>query len=395
MVPGLILVGVPVAFGGTVVNAPAPMWGVDPAGSNASDYLGVMSNAFVRWSIPHDQAFSPNLNGLVLDSNGVLFTQNGGPYDSRTGALVPPGNLVSSDMSTPAISSAGDIYQWEGGRLHAYHSDRTTYWTGPVTNFTDGRGVKIGPNGNVYANGGDGSMRVYSPAGALLWSRPINIAQATLPAFDAAGNCYYATGPAANPNYSYVSYDPQGNLRWTAPLAGQNNDPLRVGPDGNCYTAEAGPLGSTLIYVRDSATGSVLRQFNSLGHGAQSIGANGTLYTANLHTVAALSATGATLWSASVTSDIFIDALVSDRAGNVFCQTEENQVLAFSSTGAQLWSVQLPASGFQSLAPMIGTDGTIYVLSGSYLSAIGGTVPSPTTPMILVVVLGCAARHRR
>jgi hypothetical protein len=152
--------------------APAPTVNLNAAATNASAYFGITSNPHVLWTVPLvDSAFRDNINGIALDAQGTLYTTNTGPLSSLTGALLPPGSMQLSS-GAPAIGPDGAIYQWEGSTLHAYRSDRTSLWTARPYDGTAGRGVRVAPNGNVYARGLDANLYVYSPTGTLLWSVP-------------------------------------------------------------------------------------------------------------------------------------------------------------------------------------------------------------------------------
>jgi hypothetical protein len=379
------------AFAGGVV-APAPTVNLNVAATNTSVYRGITSNAHVLWTVPLSSVNQDSVNGIILDAQGVLYTPGIGPLSSQTGAVLPPGAMQLSSGAA-AIGADGTIYQWEGSTLHAYHSDRTSYWTTRPYDGTSARGVRVAPNGNVYARGLDSNLYVYSPSGTLLWSRPCNQQPRSIPVLDAASNVYFDEG--ATGVHNAISYDPQGNPRFSVPLNGTSLDQVRLGPDGNIYGREF--LNSNFsTTVRSSSTGLLLRQFNSLTNGVQAITPDGTLYSAFLHTVQAQDSNGGVRWSVTLPSDVFVDGwMVADSVGNIFVGTEENQVMAFSATGSPLWTAQLPMTQFQYLQPIIGVDGTIYARSGDNLCAIAGTVPSPGGALVVVLGLGAVTRRRR
>ena len=144
-----------------------------------------------------------------------------------------------------------------------------------------------------------------------------------------------------------------------------------------------------------ASTGAILRHQSNLYGGIQAIGSDGTLYSASYHTVEATDPYGVAKWTATVSSSIFIDNLVVDASGQVFCTSEENQLLAFSPTGRELWSLTLPASDWQSLPPVIGPNGKIYVEDGNMLMAITGTVPEPSSTLILTLSIIPLMTRRR
>ena len=71
--------------------------------------------------------------------------------------------------------------------------------------------------------------------------------------------------------------------------------------------------------------------------------------------------------------------------------------MGFSNSGVELWSLQLPNAGNgETLTPIIGPNGTIYVQDAGYLYAIG--VPEPSTLALLaagaIALLGYGLRRR-
>ena len=222
------------------------MFGVNPANTNVSPYVGVNANPSVLWAIPHQEP-SIDAPALVLDSRGILYSQYLAPVWAASGQTVSYLSMPFGRDGTPAIDSAGDIYHWEGGRLHAYAANGTTLWTAPPTNASDGMTVKIGYDGTVYAatNGGD-TLYAYTPSGVQKWTAPSGVTVGDYPpAIDANGNSYWSEG---NVTGNYVSYDANGNQRWEFPWSETwNTRPVILGPDGNLYCSED---YGTSVYVR-------------------------------------------------------------------------------------------------------------------------------------------------
>lgn len=365
-------------------QSPAPMYGLNTSNTNVSSYVGVSSNPRILWQVSHAQP-SIDSPALVLDNRGILYSADHAPVWAATGQDVSFLNMSFWRDGAPVIDTQGNIYHWESGRFHAYRSDGTALWTAGQTGCSDGITPTMGSDGTIFAQDCGGTLHAYTPSGTEKWASPWggDLAPATS---DARGNTYVSTGYVSG---QYVSFDPNGNIRWTSPWSKTwCGGPMRLGPDGNLYSSE---YYGTVVYVRDPTTGNILRQQPNLYGGIQAIGADGTLYSASYQTVQATDLYGAIKWKATVPSNIYLQDLVVDSAGKVFCMTEENQLFAFSNTGAQLWSLQLPKSNWQTLPPIIGTDGTIYLLNGGDLMAI---VPEPAS-LSLLALGGVALLRRR
>jgi outer membrane protein assembly factor BamB len=360
--------------------APAPEYALNPSNTNVSAYVGIVSDPFVRWQIAHDRGQIDN-PAVILDQRGVLFAQTLSPRFAATGQ--PAGiNIPSARDSTPVIDAAGNIFQWVNGRMRAYSPTGTPLWSGPTTNFSDGYGLKMGPEGNIYANGGNNTLYAFSHTGTPLWSRPGFQTSNPPPAIDAGGNLYLVSGYVSG---QYISYDPAGNQRWAKPWNKNNNfGPPILGPDGNLYVSED---YGTNVSVLNPATGATVRQQSNLYGGIQAISADGTLYSCSYQTVRATDLFGNTRWESHIPSSMYFQDLVVDAAGKVYCTTEQNQLFAYSPTGTQLWSMQLPTGYWQTLPPVVGADGSLYVQNGNVLMAIGGIVPEPAAVAPLIVSL--------
>jgi hypothetical protein len=369
--------------------APAPQYGITPANTNVSPVRGVESAPFIKWELFYP--FGQEINAaIVLDDRGVLFGPRLTPLNAATGE--PAGVNIPGGQSAPAVDDSGNIYQWQSGRMHSYAPDGTPRWQGPPTNFTTGLGVKIGNEGTIYARGTNaGEFYAFSRHGQLLWSAPGITGHGPLMAIDSQDNTYITRGGPTGGEYS--SYDSNGNHRWTVPWnTPQIPQPPRLGPDGNLYLSE--DFGQNTV-VRDPATGAVIRQQPGFSGGIQAIGPDGTLYFCSGQTIRTTDLFGAVLWQSHLPAGQFFGRLVVDSEGKVYCTTEHNRLLAYSATGDELWQIQLPASTGFSLAPIIGTDGTVYAMSGQMLTAVGGVVPSPGVLALLLPPAVALGRRRR
>ena len=125
MAMGVLSLLLSIAFGnawGDPTSAPAPMFGLNPANTNVSSYVGISTNPRILWQTPHD-AVSIDSPALVLDSRGILYSQNDSPVWAATGQPVSFLTMPFGRSGTPAIDAAGNIYHWEGEYMRAYSPD--------------------------------------------------------------------------------------------------------------------------------------------------------------------------------------------------------------------------------------------------------------------------------
>ncbi|MHA1890945.1 MAG: outer membrane protein assembly factor BamB family protein [Promethearchaeota archaeon] len=168
------------------------------------------------------------------------------------------------------------------------------------------------------------SIEVYSPA-SLKWNNSYNVIFSSDPAVDAEGNVYIGTM-----NGSLYAIYPNGTVKWT-------------------FNAGAAIESSPAI------------------------DANGIIYFgSNDSKVHALYANGTEKWSAPTGGPVKTAPAI-DKNGMIYISASDGKLYAFySSNGTKLWDFALNNVTCNVSRPIIGSNGTIYVATSSYIT--GGLV---------------------
>ncbi|MGC3960120.1 MAG: PQQ-binding-like beta-propeller repeat protein [Verrucomicrobiota bacterium] len=325
---------------------------------------------------------------------------------------------------TPAIGKDGTIYLSCGTvgsaseysrMLHAISPQGTTNWT-----FLAGAPIQsspaLGKDGTIYIATADG-LYALNPAGATNWIFEYSGQRCSSPAVGGDGTIYLVT----RTNASFTSYpstlraiSPAGTVNWSCIAGGgvwvgasaQFSSPS-IGPDGSIYVSS---LSGYLYSISHSGSTNWTFRLGSVTYSSPSIGRDGTIYIGldegPLHAIHANGSLRRTYPVGLVEStpvldqagNIFIgslsgfhcfnsdgvqmwfrNGLVSGSAaiaadGTVYIANYSYQKLyAYSSAGTNLWSFNLSGESFSS--PVIGSNGTIYVVGGIKLYAIAGSAP--------------------
>ncbi|MDD5482491.1 MAG: PQQ-binding-like beta-propeller repeat protein, partial [Kiritimatiellae bacterium] len=279
----------------------------------------------------------------------------------------------------------------------------------------DGLGAPvIGTNNVIYINTSSGKAYAVQPGGAttLLFERA-EVAPSfwTSPALDNHGRCFFSY------NEYFYALELSGSLLWTKDLVYSCNALPSVGSNDMVYAAASlGPIlkefvaedgsiskewsaTSGSIYsspALDSngtiyaASGNKLYAFNAGGtvqtwtaggqiYSSPAIGTNGVIYVGGGNNLYAFNTNGATVktWHVGkpVNSSpaIAADGSIIVGAANPI-PSEAGQVYSFNPDGTTNWVFDT-VTDIQFHAPMIDSEGTVYISDRGYLYALYGSAP--------------------
>lgn len=388
-----------------------PMYQMDPRHTGRSPYNGprrpVLLRTFLTGSFPTQDPLTQRADiqsSAAIGPDGTIYIGNfpGNLFALRDpGAgdrlevvwrFHPPG--ASSLHATPALGPDGTVYlgfgagaqgQPASGKLYALRApasgiDGQVVWSLDLDAARPTASPIMGPDGTIYAVGGNGLLVAASPNGTLRWSAQTGPTLKGSPALGPDGTLYvpsmdgklYAVAPPSGNGSA-------GSLRWTFDF-GQHLGPTplvtgqggggatgigsgatpTVGPDGTIYI---GANNSNLYAVAPDGSQRWLFEAERELAGiwsAPAVSADGsTLYfTANKGGVYALNrADGRLGWQFSIYGSIYSSAALDARgtlytgstAGHLFALDSANGSLIFDyDAGPQIWS-----------APAIRPDGSL------------------------------------
>ncbi len=237
--------------------------------------------------------------------------------------------------------------------------------------------MTLGPSGAIYAwtyDAGfhvDGSYNVthgleaVSRDGVQLWKYYLGPERASPPAVSRDGVIYCTSG-----NRLYAIWR-DGSLKWTFPAAGNDCRMPVVDQHGLIYftARDDGAAGSTLYAVNPDGKAAWSRrmpaptdQWNPV------VGLDGAVYLmCEDYRLYVVEPGGALRWSYR-TGDCFAKPLV-DGQGTVYLSGSDSRLYALNAGGSLKWWYAMPASS--SSPPVMAEDGTLYVVAGTQLIAIG------------------------
>lgn len=332
--------------------------------------------------------------------------------------------LGETGTFTPAIGMDGTIYVSCGTvnstslysrMLHAISPQGTTNWT-----FLAGAPIRsspaLGKDGSIYF-ATSGGLYAINPAGVTNWILEYSGQLCSSPAVGADGTIYLVTR-TNNPTISSLStlraISPAGIVNWSCAAGGgvwgedaQFSSPS-IGPDGSIYV---GSMSGNLYCISRSGSTNWTFSLGSGTYSSPSIGNDGTIYIGSeTGPVRAINANGSLRRTYPVSQ--VESTPVIDQAGNIYFGSR-SRFFCFSSDGVAKWGangISLPVSGSAAIAadgavyvssyfgdslalnsvgsvlwyfhsgsafasPLIGTNGTIYLVGDAKLYAFTGTAP--------------------
>jgi len=324
----------------------------------------------------------------AIGPDGTIYFGDG---DGLVYALLPDGSLSweyrtgAAIVSSPTLGPDGSVYIVStDGYLYALSRDGFLQWklhTGLIFRASP----TVAPDGTIYIVDASGALNALNPDGTIKWQRgpfpgPVWQAFGGTPAVGADGTVYAWNG--ALPTQLYA-YNPDGSLKWTAPISGQSNEigAPAIGPDGTIYVADRGgplnavsPTGQLKWTFRGCPSVGVLGSTNAIILDAPAVGPDGTVYFycngMGGQGVYAVNADGTLKWRFPTGSwSQSSPAIGAD--GTIYVGDQSARLYALNPDGSLKW--QYDAGVVVESSPAIGADGTIYVGSGdSWYGPAGG-----------------------
>lgn len=389
-----------------LAHSPWPDYGGGYANQHRSDYVGPSGTLSILWdydlSALGTSSFERGYHQPILLPGGEIVFNTLDTSNDMTVALNPDGTLKwsfnNSDLSPwLAADVNGQVYALRksysssSGGLRAFDFNGNYLWDSSITT---GSTVQTGPaidqNGTIYAARDFGSVNSIETDGSQNW-QAASMGTYVNPAISTTGTIYVGGS-------NLTSMEADGSINWTYSPSPSTSTFLSPAIDDNgVIYAGVGFADKLAALLPD---GSELWSRSDLG-GAPSIGLNGDIYVVPesgiLHALDA--ADGSTLWTyATGKTDYYnSEGVTIDADGNLYMSNDQGVVMSLTPGGQLRWSLDLAPndSGFiGTSAPVIGEDGTLYVVGGN-TGKVFAIIPEPTSLVMLGLGGLVLARGRR
>jgi outer membrane protein assembly factor BamB len=369
---------------GVLSDTPYPVFGLDTHHTNRSIFKGPAIKPEIEWiasisgsdrmghaemplSIGPDETVYLGIRGVLeglyaFTSDGILkwsWTRPISQGVSGTAAIVNGGHLYINFGThwPPADYGIAKLNQSDGNEVWTVQSNEAAYMSSPA----------VDQSGNIYFGAFDCTFRSVDSDGNLNWihsagSYPDGIIF-TSAAIGNDGTVYIGNG-----EYGAIALNPDGTVKWTAPLS----DRPRFGPN----------ILSSGVIVYRSQDGTVTafdgdgqqlwsKSFSLVdGDATGAVAPNGTtLYiktraSSSDKLVALDGNTGSIQWEFDLSLQSRNDAPIVGSDGIIYVSDGSN-LLAINDDGLELWNFSLdlgePDHNYEVSWPVIGGEGIIYV----------------------------------
>jgi outer membrane protein assembly factor BamB len=393
------------AVTGGLANSPWPDYGGGLSNTHRTTVIGPASQPHVIWQYAVSDvgnSFNRPYRQAVLGDDGTIYFATYSPDHGQVIALHPdgsvkwdqPGGAIGNWL---AVDSNGQLYNegWpdgsNGGSIYARsQTTGSVIWAQPYRGTPIEAGPTVGNDGTVYTSAG--GLTKLTQGGQQAWQIGNLETQYRNPAIAPDGTIYIdgqAVLSAVNPN---------GGLLWSTTV-GKRLGPVTIDGNANLFVGTANePSPSFYSFT----SGGVLRWQRSDIGGAAAVGPDGTIYAGYQGTLHALRPdTGVDLWAYQTgqIDEFGVEGVTVDAQGNLYLANEQGVLMSLSSSGSLRWKIDLAPSVTGNVylgAPIIGTNGVLYVPGGDTRMFFAVGVPEPTTATLLLLgMLGCGCRRRQ
>jgi outer membrane protein assembly factor BamB len=342
----------------------------------------------------------------ALGKDGTIYIVSGdGLYainpDGKTKWLCPQ---CDNDLSSPTVGPDGTIYAEDtSGVLYAVNPQNgIPKWSFKILTkyFAYSCPPGIGPDGTIYAACGS-ELCALKPDGSLKWRYSLEVMPAASLAIAPDGTIYVTNGGVSSALNELDAIKPDGQLKWKFPQGIAILCSPALDADGTIYVT--GYISGKSNYLFAISPEGILDwNINLSAEGivepsiAPVIGANGTIYvrmigTANDTKVVAVSPPGIKLWSCPLGCNVYpfpaANTMAVGANGLIYVGSACGKLYAIRPGGTQEWALSLTSQSLAVSAPVIASDGTLYIAAystntnGSSMDAVYtssmGLAPSP------------------
>ncbi|MEO0086318.1 MAG: PQQ-binding-like beta-propeller repeat protein [candidate division WOR-3 bacterium] len=297
------------------------------------------------WGDNSQSAWSDLLDDREVWTDTHTFTATGS-HDVRARTRNAQGKTSTwSDPLTIYVNPSEGGIRWSFGYAPEDPEDSADFSTATFA---------IGPDSTVYVPAADyPALMSRRPTGSRRWEyvTPLEDAFACAPTIGADGTIYVGTDGGA-----LLAINPNGTLKWQAPLSGDVIRAAALGLDDVVYVQTEGDT----LWALDPANGSRLWVFYAGGGEVEPVvGPDGTIYTAQQDTLFALEPFGGTIkWRCPLDLPAVGAPAIDVGRNAIYLATDDGRLFSIDlGDGSVNWTaagvVEVPSS------PVIAQDGSI------------------------------------
>jgi outer membrane protein assembly factor BamB len=375
-----------------LADSPWPDYGGGLRNTHREPVSGPAGPVHLIWTydIPDvANGFSEAFRQPVLGADGTIYF---GTYTNGTGqltALHPNGSRKWVQQTNvlgfwQAVAANGQLYHesWlysngSGALFARSQSTGAVVWAQGLNFGAFESGPTIGNDGTVYTV--IGGLTAVAANGTQQWQVAVTEDQYRNPAVASDGTVY------VDGQFALGAVDSSGHLLWST-NAGARLGPVAIADDGNLFVGSANQSDSKFFSF--APNGVVRWQRNGIG-GAASIGPDGTVYAGyqgDLHAIDPNTGLDRWTYPTGPIDEFGVEGVTLDADGNIYLGTERGVVMSLTSAGKLRWQIDLAPNESRNVflsAPVIGTNGLIYVGGGTMDKFFAIGVPEPPSMILL------------
>jgi outer membrane protein assembly factor BamB len=343
-------------------------------------YLGARLVCFAQsaatnlWSLPLPNSYADSSPAVAPD--GTIYV---GTFYGKLLAATPRGGMKwifqagREIISSPAIADDGTIYFGSRDRkFYAVTPRGKLKWTFATGAWIDSSPA-IGADGTVYFGSWDKNFYALNPDGSRKWVFAAGDIIVSSPAIGADGTIYFGSL-----DKTFYALKPDGKLLWSFATGGAVISSPAIGGDKTIYFTS---LDGNFYALKPDGTELWRLRLGGITGSSPVLDENGNLYLAVNEQNVSVGNDGKKRWGLGFAYSIDASPAVA-AGGTIYFSAPWRDLVAIGRDGAQQWLLNTdsnPDGGNIVGSPVIGGDGTIYVVNTSFLCAINS--PNGLAPL--------------
>jgi outer membrane protein assembly factor BamB len=307
------------------------------------------------WVLRFPGSFNSSTAAPAIGRDGTIYV---GTFLGKMLAITPQGSLkwtfdINCEIkSSPAIAADGTIYFGSRNRkFYALTPDGKLKWMFPTGGWVDSSPA-IAADGTIYFGSADKNFYAINPDGSEKWKFPVGAIVDSSPAIAADGTIYFGAH-----NKKFYALKADGQVHWAFSTGGPITSSPAIGTDGSIYFSST---DGNLYSLKPDGTERWHYHTDGITGSSPVLDEEGNVYLGvNQNVFQKISPEGKflQLWSAP----LMIDQTVAVAEGRIYTSMPWRMFYALQPDDLKpVW--QLKTQNNLSSSPVIGPDGTIYLV---------------------------------